>query len=73
MDVTINEYKQFYKNKKADHNWNHDNFKFEKFRKYLYYQHCDLRKQILHTRISNEEYINKNNEEITEKKECNRL
>ena len=70
MDVTIEDYLEFYNSKRNDkYVCNHSKFHFQIFRRYLYYQHCDLRKQIIHRRITNEEYvIDNNNCNIVEKK-----
>jgi hypothetical protein len=72
MDVTIEEYLEFYNSKRADkYKWSHSKFDIQIFKKYLYYQHCDLRKQIIHRRITNDEYIidnNENNNTVEKKK-----
>ena len=49
---------EFYEQTTIDPNqWHHKNFKFDLFKDYIYYQHCDLRKQIHYERKTNELYL----------------
>lgn len=52
-------YRKFYKDKSTNKYVTHNNkYKLEVFEKYLYYHHCDYRKQKLYKRVSNDTYIN---------------
>jgi len=56
-DVSDKDLQLFYNDKNKQYLWHHRNFNFNLFKNSVYYQHCDLRKQIIHERKKNEVYI----------------
>jgi hypothetical protein len=48
---------QFYVNRDEAYMWYHEHFAPTLFTEYLQFVHCDLRKQISNTRISNDQYV----------------
>jgi hypothetical protein len=57
IDVTDDMLQNFYLSRRDPYQWYHQNYKFHLFKNYIYYQHCDLRKQIIHERKPNDSYI----------------
>jgi hypothetical protein len=58
-ETGINEkiFERFYNSKNEPYIWHHKKYKFDMFKNYTYYQHCDLRKQIKHERKLNNAYL----------------
>ena len=56
--VSDKDFLEFYNQKVIDPNqWHHKNYKFDLFKDFVYYQHCDLRKQINYERKTNNIYL----------------
>jgi hypothetical protein len=47
----------FYNNQEIEYVWYHEHYEPLLFREYLQFVHCDLRKQMSNTRISNDQYV----------------
>ena len=57
IDVPDDILEKFYLSNSDPYQWYHQNYNFNLFKEYIYYQHCDLRKQIIHERKPNKSYI----------------